>query len=334
MLDIQGTELSEQDAELILHPEVGGLILFSRNYVDRAQLSTLVAQVRALRADLIVAVDQEGGRVQRFREGFETLPSIQKIADLARANPAQSDSICFSLGWLMATDVLSADIDISFAPVLDLDRDSCSVIADRSFSEDPLQAVQMGRAYLQGMGQAGMAATAKHFPGHGGVVADSHLQLPVDNRTMDELRCRDLIPFAELMDGYDAVMPGHLSYPNIDRLPVGFSPFWLQQVLRKELGFQGLIFSDDLTMEGAAASGSYRQRAKLAMDAGCDMLLVCNNRTGAIEVLEYIQSLGSATNNSRIEIMRARKKWCPEDIHRSEIYAQAHNYLDQIRKLN
>lgn len=347
MLDISGTKLSEEDIELISQPEVGGLILFTRNYTDRARLICLTSHVRELRDDLIIAVDQEGGRVQRFRNEFETLPSLQKIGDLARSFPEESEQICFSLGWLMAVDILSVGIDISFAPVLDLDRDSCPAISDRSFSENPEEAVHMCRAYIAGMKEAGMASTAKHFPGHGSVDVDSHLDLPLDERSLSEVRSHDLIPFMALSSEYDAVMPSHIKFPNIDDQSVGFSRYWLQQVLRDEMSFDGVIFSDDLTMEGAAASGSYSDRARLALDAGCDMLLPCNNRDGVIEILDFLRNQRNVDNSSgfepmegiksgfesaeRINRMKAKKQWTRELFLNSDIYAQAQQYLDQIR---
>jgi len=336
MLDIEGIDVNKEDAELLSFPEVGGLILFTRNYKNRKQLIRLASQVREIRSDLIIAVDQEGGRVQRFREEFEALPSLQKIGDLARSLPNQLEEICFSFGWLMASDILSTGIDISFAPVLDLDRDSCSAISDRSFSENPKEAIQMCRAYIAGMKEAGMASTVKHFPGHGNVAVDSHKALPVDMRFLDEVKSHDMAPFAELCNDYDAVMPGHLLYPNIDAQSVGFSAYWLQKVLRQDIGFKGVIFSDDLTMEGAAASGSYSDRARLALEAGCDMLLPCNNRDGAKEVLEFLQKNTDQASDERqlsrqrLERMRARKQVSHDVFQASEIYKKAHHYLDLI----
>lgn len=336
MLDIECTELNEEDAELLSAPEVGGLILFSRNYRHRNQLVQLVSQIRAVRGELIIGVDQEGGRVQRFREEFEPLPSLQKIADLAREHPAKLEEICFSFGWLMASDILSTGIDISFAPVLDLDRNQCSAISDRSFSEQPEEAISMCRAYIKGMQEAGMASTAKHFPGHGSVVVDSHKDLPVDHRSMAEVRFHDMRPFVELSHEYDAVMPGHLQYPAIDTYSVGFSAYWLQQVLRQDIGFNGVIFSDDLTMQGAAASGSYADRARLALNAGCDMLLVCNNREGAKEALAYLQknvdleSDERQSSHQRLMQMKARKQVSREAFTNTDQYKKAQHYLNLI----
>jgi beta-N-acetylhexosaminidase len=331
MVDIEGTQLDHGDEQLLASPLVGGLILFSRNYHDRQQLSALIRQVRQLRPGLLIAVDQEGGRVQRLRDGFEKLPSLQVIGDLVSKMPKEGDKICFSLGWLMATDVLAAGIDCSFAPVLDLDRDSCPPIGERSFSTDPQLAIELARPYLAGMREAGMASTAKHFPGHGGVRSDSHHELPVDSRNLETVRGKDLQPFSQLVGDYDAIMPGHLLFPAIDSLPVGFSPFWLQQILRDELGFTGVIFSDDLSMAGAADSGSYSERASLALQAGCNVLLVCNNREGVLQALEFLQGW-EQTHDPQIDSMRARKIWDRETIQRSPHYTTARHYLGLIAK--
>jgi len=263
MIDLAGLRPTEKEIDFLANPEVGGLILFSRNYDNPLQLKALTTEVRAIRPDILIAADQEGGRVQRFREGFEKLPSLQKITRLAQSSPDNSEDICFSLAWLMCTEILSVGIDLSFAPVLDLDFDQCPVVSDRSFSPDPQETIKMASAYLSGMNEAGMAATAKHFPGHGAVRTDSHLELPVDSRTLDEVRGKDMLPFIDLVREYDAVMPGHLLFPNIDPQSVGFSSFWLQNVLRSELGFQGMIFSDDLSMQGAAESPALRFPAHL-----------------------------------------------------------------------
>ena len=342
MLNIEGTTLTDEDTDLISSPLVGALIFFARNYQNREQLLALVSQIRKVRPDLILAVDQEGGRVQRFRDEFEPLPSLQKIGDLARSLADELEEICFSFGWLMAADILSVGIDLSFAPVMDLDRNSCPAISDRSFSEDPKEASRMCRAYIRGMNEAGMAATAKHFPGHGKVTADSHKELPVDLRSMDELRSQDLLPFLELSSEYQAIMPGHLKFPQVDAQSVGFSSYWLQNVLRREMQFNGVIFSDDLTMEGAAASGSYAERAKLALDAGCDMLLVCNNREGAKEVLSFLQQRFAQETDAhaleqrvesakRLEAMKAQKTISRDSFLRSKTYNRAHHYLQLIR---
>lgn len=333
MLDVEGASLLSEEKEVLGSPEVGGLILFSRNYESRAQLNELVKEIRDVKEDILIAVDQEGGRVQRFRNEFEPLPPLQKIDDLAAEKPEQATDIAHCLGWLMAVDILSMDIDFSFAPVLDLDREHCAVIADRSFSEDPKRCIDLAKPYIEGMQAAGMAATAKHFPGHGGVRGDSHHELPIDARTWDEVESRDIQPFSVLADHYDAVMPGHLLFPDIDEQPVGFSPFWLQEILRERIGFQGVIFSDDLSMEGAANAGSYEDRASMALSAGCDMVLVCNNPQGARSVLSWMRSQ-SIKDNPRLSKMRSRAEWDLHKMHANPKYARAQEYLEMITKLH
>lgn len=334
MLDVEGIELTPEDKELLLHPGVGGLILFTRNFQSRHQLRELIADIRSVNPEILIAVDQEGGRVQRFRDGFEPLPALQKIGDLSRLRPNEMEQICFSLGWLMAVDVLETGIDISFAPVLDLDRNGCPAIADRSFSADAEETSVMARAYIAGMREAGMASTAKHFPGHGSVLIDSHVGLPVDDRNLELVRKRDMRPFTKLCEEFDAVMPGHILFPQIDSQPVGFSRIWLQEILRGELGFQGMIFSDDLSMGGAAESGSYQDRAGLALEAGCDMLLACNNQQGALEILEYVENLELEDRWQKIALMKARKTWSLDSVKATDYYADAQRYMTMIKELN
>lgn len=306
MLDLVGTQLTDDEINLLQHPEVGGLILFSRNYSDPDQLHSLMTSIRALRPDLIVAVDQEGGRVQRFRKGFTALPPM---ANLGKHYLKDPDAACFNakeLGWLMAVELRAFDIDISFAPVLDIDWQQCSVIGDRAFAAEPLALIKLSTAFMQGMHEAGMAATGKHFPGHGWVGADSHLELPIDERPEADLEAADLKPFKALVSsGLDAIMPAHVVYSQIDSQPAGFSHYWLQEKLRRQLGFQGVIFSDDLTMEGASIAGSYPDRCRRALDAGCDMVLVCNQPDAAKEVLSYLKQQ-TPSANPRISLMRGK----------------------------
>ena len=303
MVDMAGTSLSGEDISIIQHPLVGGVILFTRNFVSRAQLVELVKSIREIKPKCVVAVDQEGGRVQRFKREFTRLPPMQ-VFDATGAEFARS--LVVDTAWLMASELIACGIDISFAPVLDVDRDFSSIIGDRSFSYDPWRVSELAGAFIDGMREAGMAATGKHFPGHGGVQADSHLELPIDSRAWSELVARDFIPFKELSHKLRGVMPAHIVFSNIDEHPVGFSPKWLKQILRKEFEFNGVIFSDDLTMEGASSVGGYPERAFAALEAGCDVILICNNRNGVHEVLDALESSTFNDKKSNLDEMSAR----------------------------
>ncbi|WP_428821414.1 beta-N-acetylhexosaminidase [Microbulbifer sp. MCCC 1A16149] len=303
MIDVEGAELTDEDRELLRHPQVGGLIFFARNYRDRPQLEALIKDIRSVRPEILLAVDQEGGRVQRFRESFTRIPSMQALS--ARADTQQLKDV----GWLLAAELLAVGVDFSFAPVLDADDDFCRIVGDRSFAQDPLVLAQKARPFMAGMHEAGMATTGKHFPGHGQVLEDSHEELPVDQRTLDAVLASDCVPFTECIAAGElqAVMPAHIRFANVDENPVGFSRFWLQEILRKRLGFDGVIFSDDLTMEGAGAAGGYAERIRAAMQAGCDMGVVCNNRQGALEVLEALEGFEPDPRSSeRLARMRGR----------------------------
>ena len=291
MLDVQGLSLTELERQQLASPLVGGLILFARNFADIAQLSTLIKEIRtAANQSLIIAVDHEGGRVQRFKQGFTHLPAMGNIIRYCDNDLAKAQEVATELGWLMASELLAVDIDISFAPVLDLDI--CSkVIGDRAFSDQGDIVVALGQSFIEGMGQAGMASTGKHFPGHGSVVADSHVAIPVDKRSGDDISALDQKVFNQLISAkkIDALMPAHVIYPALCDKPAGFSPFWLQTILRQKLAFEGVIFSDDLGMEGASVAGDFGQRTNAALSAGCDMVLVCNNSVGASEALSYLE---------------------------------------------
>lgn len=304
MLDLDSMELSAEERELLQHPITGGVILFTRNYESTEQLDRLIKTIReATSRSLLICVDHEGGRVQRFREEFTELPAVACLSE--NDYPEQS---AFSHGWLMAAEVRAMGIDFSFAPVLDINFGVSEVIGDRSFNRDPTIISQLATEYIKGMREAGMASTGKHFPGHGAVVEDSHDEIPVDKRSKEEIWQNDILPFAELTKtGLDAVMPAHVIYPELDEKPAGFSPYWLQEVLRKELKFDGVIFSDDLSMEGASGMGGYPERAEAAMDAGCDMILVCNNRQGAIEVIDSSNNI-KQTRKSAERLMRMQGK--------------------------
>jgi beta-N-acetylhexosaminidase len=287
MLDLAGQALDAEDREVLRHPAVGGVILFARNFESPAQLAELTSEIHAVREPhLLIAVDQEGGRVQRFREGFTRLPPAGRFADLYRRHPREGRSACESVAWLMAAELRSVGVDFSFAPVLDLDRGLNAVVGDRALGSRAHGVSDLGLAWLDGVRRAGMAAVGKHFPGHGGVSADSHVELPIDPRPYADLLMEDLVPFERLIaHALEAIMPAHVRYPLIDDRPAGFSPVWLRDILRGRLGFQGVIFSDDLNMGAAAFEGGPGERARAASHAGCDMLLICNNRPAAIEVL-------------------------------------------------
>lgn len=317
MLDLQGTELDAREAELLRHPMVGGVIFFARNFAGRQQIADLSAAIRAVRPELLIAVDQEGGRVQRFRDGYTRFPPMAKLGQWLKKSPEEGAPLLRDAGWLLAAEVMASGVDFSFAPVLDVDDCRCEVIADRAFAADAVLATEAARLFIEGMHEAGMAATGKHFPGHGGVSADSHHETPRDERSLADLNAHDLIPFKALAAELDAVMPAHIVFPQVDSHCVGFSPYWLQEVLRKQLGFNGVIFSDDLSMRGADVAGGYPQKAEAALSAGCDMVLVCNNPAGAIEVLSYLEGSGQSPS-PRLSTMKARKLWTWRELECSE----------------
>ncbi|CAI8716382.1 beta-N-acetylhexosaminidase [Methylocaldum szegediense] len=307
MLDLRGPSLSPDEKDKLTHPATGGLILFSRNYESPDQLMNLVAEIRALRPDILIAVDHEGGRVQRFREGFTRLPPASRYRERSNGQLETAETMAETAGWLMAAELRAADIDFSFAPVLDVDCGISDIIGNRSFSRDPLEAATLARAFARGMRRAGMAAVGKHFPGHGGVAEDSHLALPIDRRPLAEIEARDLQPFRILIEfGLEGVMPAHVVFENVDKRPAGFSPFWIRDVLRHRLGFDGAVFSDDLSMAGAAFAGNHVDRARLALEAGCDMVLVCNMPDAAEEVLESLENHANTESESRLRRMRGR----------------------------
>lgn len=308
MLDVAGTALTAEDRERLRHPLAGGVILFSRNYESPAQVAALVSEIHALREPaLLVAVDHEGGRVQRFREGFTRLPPAGAFGALYAENRKRAKRLAHTAGWLMAAELRAVGVDFSFAPVLDLDRGNSQVIGDRGFHADPEVVADLAGSYVLGMHEAGMAATGKHFPGHGGCEADSHLQLPVDMREFNDILLEDLVPFERLIrNGLAGIMPAHVLYPQVDPQPAGYSRFWLGDVLRGRLGFQGVIFSDDLSMEGAKGVGGVVARAQLALSAGCDMVLVCNDPASAAELLNGLHPPENPASHLRLVRMHGR----------------------------
>lgn len=308
MLDLKGAELSLEEREWLAHPGVGGIILFSRNYEDPAQLSALIAAIRrAAKKPILIGVDQEGGRVQRLREGFTLLPPAARFGALYLQDRQAALEAAKAAGFLMAAELRAVDVDLSFAPVLDVDSGISQVIGDRAFAGEPEAVAELAGAFACGMRCAGMAAVGKHFPGHGGVAADSHLSLPEDTRRLSELEARDLVPFRRLIqDGLEAVMCAHVRYPEVDLLPTGFSRIWLGEILRRQLGFIGAIFSDDLAMAGAACVGDLRARAEAALAAGCDMLLACNCPEESVRLLDTVAWRPDLARGQRIGRLRAQ----------------------------
>ncbi len=307
MLDVAGLELTEEDVERLAHPACGGVILFSRNYDNPQQLAALVSSIRAASpTPLLISVDHEGGRVQRFRDGFTCLPPMAWLGQCYDLDAGKALLQARELGWLMAAECRMADIDFSFAPVLDLGLGVCEVIGDRAFHADPDVVSALAAAWMHGMHDAGMAAVGKHFPGHGAVTEDSHLDLPVDRRDIDAIMKNDVRPYISMIsEGLEAVMPAHVIYRQADEHSAGFSHFWLQQVLRDQLKFDGVIFSDDLSMAAAESAGSYATRARAAIDAGCDMVLICNQPQAADEILYALHDYHSADSQRRLQRMVA-----------------------------
>ncbi|WP_180115866.1 beta-N-acetylhexosaminidase [Acinetobacter sp. YH12140] len=304
MLDIAGTELTQEDIELLQAPQVGGMILFGRNIESPEQVRALTDHMRQIRPDILIAVDQEGGRVQRLKQGFTLLPAMGKFGELYLTEPEKAVELAERCGWLMAAEVLAVGIDFSFAPVLDL-NDVSDVIGDRGFAKNMQDIIPLASAFLKGMKRAGMASTGKHFPGHGSVKADSHVAAAIDHRSYEEIYQKDMQSFIQLQPQLDALMPAHVIYENIDPNPAGFSPYWIQKVLRQELQFDGVLFSDDLSMQAACVAGGADARIQAALNAGCDMGLVCNNRESACIALDGIQNL-ALPNQERLERMRGK----------------------------
>ncbi len=330
LIDIAGTELCSADRELLAHPRVGGVILFKRNYVEPGQLRALVADVQGLRSPpLLVAVDHEGGRVQRFRAGFSELPPLRRIGQMYDVDAQQGLAMARALGWLMAAELLGSGIDISFAPCVDLDYGLSEVIGDRSFHARGAVLALLAIAYMHGMREAGMAATAKHFPGHGAVVADSHLALPVDRRQITDMD-QDLLPYRRLIDnGLAAVMVAHVQFPSVDPLPASFSRRWIEAVLRGELRFGGLVIADDLTMAGAAAAGGLLERSQRALAAGCDALLVCNDRPGVESLVGDLKVDADPASQLRLVRMRGHKHVGFENLAASPTWQSAREWLNK-----
>jgi len=329
MVDLVGTELTEQEKEVLQHPLVGGVILFSRNYESPQQVARLTQEIRALRdPHLIISVDHEGGRVQRFREGFTRLPPVAALGQLYLQDEQDALTKAEISGWVMAAELRAVGVDFSFAPVLDLNYGLSEVIGDRSFHRDPEVVAKLASAYIAGMKRAWMPAIGKHFPGHGAVEVDSHLGLPVDSRHFEDIWAADILPFRLLCKTELAgIMPAHIVYEQNDPLPAGFSPYWIQTILRERLGFQGAILSDDLSMEGAAMIGDMTARAEAALSAGCDMILVCNKPESAIEVIDNLSMKSDPLRHSRLVRLHGRHGVERDQLLASQEWKQAVNTI-------
>lgn len=310
MCDIQGLSLSEQDRKRLTQIQVGGVILFTRNYESPEQIKALIEAIHQLRSPrLIVAVDHEGGRVQRFREGFQSIPPMRVFGELFEHNQQLAIEKTETVAWMVASELLYYGIDLSFAPVLDIGDPVSEVIGDRAFHKDPMIITRLANAWIRGMQKAGMEGVAKHFPGHGSVKGDSHYTMPYDDRHFDAIAALDLIPFVHVIKTHlGGIMMAHVIYEQVDPLAAGFSPFWIQQKLRRDLGFDGVVFSDDLSMAGAESAGSYAKRAKMSLDAGCDMLIVCNNEDGADEAIESLQAYNNPVSQVRLMRLHGQQK--------------------------
>ncbi|MEO9946520.1 MAG: beta-N-acetylhexosaminidase [Paraglaciecola sp.] len=332
MIDVSGYELTPEEIDILDHPLVGGIILFTRNYHDQKQLKDLVKHIREVtRNDILLATDHEGGRVQRFRKDFSNIPAMGEISQLLKRHQLDTDSFTRSLGWLMAAELQAFNIDISFAPVLDINGIS-EVIGDRSFHQSPVQIIKLASQFILGMKDAGMSATGKHFPGHGNVLEDSHVAIPIDRRNKQQIFELDMAIFTEINKQglLDAVMPAHVIYPDVDDLPAGFSRKWIQKILRTDLGFDGVVFSDDLSMEGAVQMGDIVERAELAISAGCDMVLVCNDPSGAITVIDGLPS-DIAMDDLSVERVSGLKSSCHFDF---QTLQKSQQYQDITYTLN
>lgn len=327
MLDVLGTQLTSEDEARLLHPLVGGVILFGRNFESVSQLTALIAAIRALRpTPLLVAVDHEGGRVQRFKKGFTRIPAMRELGKIWDHHRLRARHLAQQAGYVMAAELRGCGVDFSFTPVLDVDHGQSSVIGDRSFHSDPQAIAELAHHLLLGLRLAGMHSVGKHFPGHGFIKTDSHLDVAVDEREFVDIELCDLVPFRQMIGfGLTAVMPAHVIYPKVDSRPAGFSPVWLKEILRGQMGFEGCVFSDDLSMEGASVAGGVVLRASAALNAGCDMVLVCNTPESADELLRDLHWEMPVTSRARLIHMRGQAHPLP--------FAQLHEQPQFLKAL-
>lgn len=333
MIDIAGIELTAEDKKILTHPLVGGVILFSRNYKNIDQLQRLIKEIKQLRKpQLVIAVDHEGGRVQRFRDGFTRIPPMRKLGELYQENISQALSLTEKCGWLLAAELLSVGVDFSFTPVVDLDYGVSDVIGDRSFNAESKIVEQLAAELIKGMQNAGMSAVAKHFPGHGAVIADSHFDVPVDPRDFNTIEQKDIAPFIHLIKQKVAgIMPAHVIYSNVDKNPAGFSDIWLNKLLRQKYHFNGVIFSDDLSMAGASVMGDFSERARLALLAGCDIILVCNNRDAVLSIMNSFSEVADVERLSYCwELMRGKSVMSYDELHQAERWKDIQHQLQGL----
>lgn len=332
LIDLAGQELTIEEKELLEHPLVSGLILFTRNFHNREQVQALITSVRkGIKKPLLITIDQEGGRVQRFREGFTQLPAMQSFQMLL-PNLLSQQQYAKEAGWLMAAEMFALDIDLSFAPVLDLGFES-KAIGDRSFGENPTQMLPIAEAFIDGMREMGMATTGKHFPGHGHVLADSHLETPFDSRAKETIFNHDIQPFKKLIlkGKLSAIMPAHVIYTDCDNQPASGSEYWLKTVLRQQLNFNGIIFSDDLGMKGAGFMGNYVERSEKALKAGCDLLLLCNEPEGVVQVLDNLTYQPTELQKQSYLHLMKRKQISWRELEKSVRWQRAHQTLSALQ---
>lgn len=335
MIDLVGSSISSQEREWLTNPLVGGVILFTRNYESLDQLERLVEDIHTSgnrTTPLLVAVDHEGGRVQRFREGFTQLPAAADIGAIYRGDRKRGSRLAEQAGWVMASELRAVGIDFSFAPVLDIDYGVSSVIGDRAFYDSADGVAVLASHYVAGMKQAGMSSVGKHFPGHGAVEIDSHLALPTDERQFVDIEMADLIPFERLIaNGLGGIMPAHILYSKIDPELAGFSSFWLQRVLRGQLQFQGVIFSDDLSMGGATGAGNITRRASTALEAGCDMVLVCNDPSAIATLLNELNYEHDPVHSIRLARLHGRHRISLNELHADPHWTQSVHALSRMQ---
>jgi len=337
MVDIESTQLTQADITRLKHPLIGGVILFARNFESSKQLIELTSEIRSLRnPHLLIAVDHEGGRVQRFQKEFTRLPAMLELGKIWDHRPQQAKHLAKQLGFVMSAELSACGIDFSFAPVLDVDHGQSSVIGDRAFHRSPSAIAELAHSLMMGLKLNGMAAVGKHFPGHGFIKADTHHELAIDHRSYEDIEMEDLIPFKQLIDfGITGIMAAHVIYSSVDKHPAGFSKYWLKTILRNELGYEGCVFSDDMSMKGTEGYGNIVDRARIALEAGCDMVLVCNDSLSCDVLLDKLEWETSAINLARLARMRGRFNFSSLiKLHEEASFVQAVNEIDQIGKDN